>query len=98
MNVFARKMEQMEKRLNFFTTAYNGKYVHSITLPWTVISSNADSIKANTLYWSPPAIKFLLQDYTMTARARKMNMWQVTLSAIVVLVTLGLCLFKRSHA
>ena len=92
------KMEKIEKRLNFVSTAYTGKYVHSITMPWPVVSSNADSAKSNTLYWNPPAIKFLLQDYTMTARARKMNVWQMTISAIVVLATLGLFVFKRRNA
>jgi hypothetical protein len=57
-------------------------------VPWTVANTNADSVNNNTLYWNPPVIKFLLQDYTMTARARKMNVWTAVIAAAVLLSTL----------
>jgi hypothetical protein len=85
-----QKLSRMEKRLNFIGEAYSGKYVHSISMPWSIVSSNADSIRGKTLYWHPPAIKFLLQGYTMTARARKMNGWQTGISAAMILITIGL--------
>ena len=89
------KSEEMEKRLDFIAEAYSGKYVHSISMPWTVISSNADSVSGNVLYWQPPAIKFLLRDYTMTARTRKINTWQTGVSAAFVLLTLGLFVVRH---
>lgn len=90
-----KKTVEIEKRVNFISSAYSGKYVHSIVLPWTVVSSNADSVNGNTLYWHPPAIKFLLRDYTMTAHARKMNGWQTGISAALILSTVGLFIFRR---
>jgi hypothetical protein len=92
-----RKTEELEKRLDFISDAYSGKYLHAITLPWTVVSSNADSAASNTLFWKPPVIKFLLQDYTMTASARKMNVWAVGISAVLVLATAGLFLLARKR-
>ena len=90
-----KKSSEMERRLNFISEAYSAKFTHSILLPWTVVSSNADSVKNNRLFWQPPVIKFLLKDYTMTARARKMNVWAVALSAAVVLITVGLFFFRN---
>ena len=90
-----KKKAEIEKRLGFIYWAYSSKYLHSITMPWAVVSSNADSARNNTLYWNPPAIKFLLQDYTMTAHARKVNVWQVSISAMLVLATLGLFIFRK---
>lgn len=92
---FVGRMEEMEKRLNFISYAFNGKYLHSITVPGTIISSNADSITNHTLYWKPAAIKFLLDDYTMTVHSRKINLWQTGVSAMVVLVTVGLFFRRR---
>ena len=90
-----RKTEEMEKRLDFISKAYSGKFVHTINMPWKVVSSNADSVKGNALYWNPPVIKFLLKDYTMTASARQMNVVAVIISGGLVLITLGLFFFRR---
>jgi hypothetical protein len=92
--VIRRKSHEMDRRLSFVSDAYSAKYRHSITMPWTVVASNADSVKNNQLFWNPPVIKVLLKDYTMTARARKMNVWAVVLSAAVILLTLALFLFR----
>lgn len=82
-----RKTADIEARLEFLSEAYSGKYVHTIKMPWGVIESNADSIVNNQLFWRPPVVKFLLSDFTMTATARKMNVWAVVLSGFVVVAT-----------
>ncbi|MEX2231617.1 MAG: hypothetical protein WD824_05630 [Cyclobacteriaceae bacterium] len=90
-----KKTADIEKRLEFISEAYSGKYLHSIMLPWKVVDSNADSVNNNQLFWHPPVIKFLLKDYTMTARSRKMNVWAIAISAVVVGVTAGLFFVRR---
>lgn len=85
-----QKSREIERRANFISTAYSGEYLHAITLPWPVIESNADSVAGNTLFWRPPVIKFLLSDYTMSATARKMNVWAVVVSVLIVGVTVFL--------
>lgn len=91
-----QKAAEIEKRTNFISTAYSGEYVHSVTLPWAVVESNADSVAGNTLLWYPPVIKFLLNDYTMSATSRKMNLWAVVVSAVIVCITLWLFLRRGS--
>jgi len=88
----------IEKRLEFLSEAYSGKYVHKIEAPWTVIHSNADSAVANQLFWRPPVLKFLLSDYTMSVTARKMNVGAVVISGIIVLATIVLFFRKRERA
>lgn len=89
-----RKAVDIEKRLEFLSEAYSGRYVHSIRMPWSVVESNADSVVNNQLFWRPPVVKFLLSDFTMTARARKMNVWAVVVSGIIVVLTVGMFVYR----
>jgi hypothetical protein len=89
------KTAEFEKRLDFVSKASSGKYVHKISMPWAVVESNADSVNNNELYWHPPMVKFLLKDYTMTARSRKLNAWAVGISGVMVLATLALLMVGR---
>ena len=91
------KTAYMERRLEFMSEAYSGKYVHSIKMPWPVIDSNADSVISNRLFWRPPVVKFLFSDYTMSATARKMNILPVALSALLVVVTIGLFFYQGKN-
>jgi hypothetical protein len=75
---------KLELKSNFISTAYDGKYKHRINMPWEIVKTNADSTAANSAFWSPPAIKFLLKDYTMFAEARKLNWWTIVISALVI--------------
>ncbi len=90
-----KKSAKMERRLEFVSNAYSAKFRHRIRMPWKVISTNADSVNGHELFWNPPVTKFLLNDYMMTARARKMNIWAVAVSAMVVLLTIGLFFFRK---
>lgn len=90
-----QKTAEIEKRLEFLSNAYSGQYVHSIEMPWDLVESNADSAVSNRLFWRPPVVKFLLTDYTMSATSRKMNIWSVAISGLVVCVTIGMFFVKR---
>lgn len=92
-----QKIEDIEKRLEFLSEAYSGKYVHSITMPWSVVESNADSVIDNKLLWRPPVVKFLLSDYTMSATARKMNVWAVVASVVIIVVTIGMFVYRAAR-
>jgi hypothetical protein len=84
----------IEKKINFMCDAASGKYLHSITVPWRVSKTNADSIHGSTVVWNPPVIKFLLSDYVMTVEGRNLNLWPTILSAAFILVTLALFVNK----
>lgn len=94
-NAIRKKSLEMEERLEFIAKASSGKYLHSISLPWTLVDSNADSTTNNQLFWRPPVIKFMLKDYTMTARARKMNVFAVVITLATVATTLGLFFLRN---
>jgi len=91
------KSKEVERRINFVSEASSGKFTHNILMPWTVVDTNADSVSNHSLYWHPPVVKFLLTDYTMTARSRKMNVWAVAVSGVVVVLTVGLFFMRRKR-
>jgi hypothetical protein len=88
----------IKSRLNFMVEiSSEGKFTHAITMPWKVITTNADSINGSTLYWQPPTIKFLLNDYTMYAASRKLNYWAVLIAGILILSSiLAFWIIKRT--
>jgi hypothetical protein len=79
--------QPIEKRINFMSHASEGKYIHAIKMPWRVISTNADSVKGNEVYWHPPVARFLLRDYTMYANTRQINYWAVAVSVVIIAFT-----------
>ncbi len=88
--------DEIETLTNFISVASNGKYVHSITLPYNnVVNSNADSVAGNTLYWKPSSTKFLLKDYEMMGEARTPNIWAIAISGGFILLTIVLIFYKR---
>lgn len=93
---FDRLNKESERTINFMSSAAEGKYTHSIKMPWSVVDTNADSVSGNQLIWQPPVIKFMLNDYTMYAESRQINYWAVILSATVVVVTV-LAFVRRSR-
>lgn len=86
--------KQEDAKTNFINHANEGKYIHVINMPWTVVRTNADSVSGNRLQWNPPAIKFLLKDYTMYAEVRKVNLWAFAVSAVVLFFT-GYLFWRR---
>lgn len=85
-----------ESKINFITTAHDGKYINRINLPWDIVRTNADSVSGNSLIWAPSSIKFLLKDYTMYGECRKLNWWAVMVSVLIVGFTAYLFVRKRN--
>jgi len=90
-----RRNQILEDRLNFISSASEGKFKHIIHLPWEVIETNADSTSGKTIVWAPPSIKFLLKDYTMYGECRKPNYSLWALSGATLLL-IGYLLVRRS--
>jgi hypothetical protein len=93
--IYNERIKEFEKRLEFMSSAGALRIRHRIQLPWTVLASNCDSLYNNSAYWQPPVTKFMLQDYTMYAEGRELNVIAVSLSALVLLFT-GF-LYLRRH-
>lgn len=75
---------------SFINHASEGKYTHIINMPWSIVRTNADSVSDKRLQWNPPSIKFLLKDYTMYAESRKINLWAIIVSIVVVVFSVYL--------
>ncbi len=77
----------IEARLEFMSYANYGKYFHTIQLPGEVIDTNADSLSGPRAIWKPSVYKFIAKDYTMYAETRKLNLWAVIVSVLVLIAT-----------
>jgi hypothetical protein len=93
---FAELSKDINSRITFMSFARDGKYTNVIDMPWTVVNSNADSVAGNKLYWRPLATKFAIREYTMFAESRRLNLWAVIVS--VLLVGLSAFVLLRSRA
>jgi hypothetical protein len=91
----ANLQQELESLMNFISIASNGKYVHSITMPYGIVNSNADSVAGNTLYWKPTSTKFLLRDYKMVGEARTPNIWAIVVSIGFILLSVTLIFNRR---
>ena len=80
--------KDISSRVKFMGYARDGKYTNIIEMPWAVINSNADSVAGNRLYYRPLPTKFAIQSYTMFAESRKLNIWAVVVSLLIVGATI----------
>lgn len=95
---YQQRSKEIKSRIDFMSEAgFASKYTHIIKMPWDVIETNADSVSGNTLLFQPPAIKFLLKDYTMHASGRRLNYWALIVSGLLIVVTIIAFLKKRSN-
>jgi len=85
----------LNSRLSFMSFMKDGKFTNIITMPWTVVKSNADSVSGNKLFWRPPVTKFSFTEYEMYAESRKMNTWVVVASGGFVVLTLAAWLRRK---
>src|SRR5260221_13413666 len=87
---------RLEKRISFISDSNEGKYGHSVKMPWEGIETNADSVRGTDLFWQPPVTKFLLTDYTMYAKSRRLSYWTLIVSGLVIITTLFV-FYKRKR-
>lgn len=87
---FQELSQDLKRRTDFMSFARDGKYLNIFEMPWSVVSSNADSIAGNNLYWRPLVNKFVFMDYEMYAESRQMNWWAMAISVVIVGATLVL--------
>lgn len=81
---------EMEK-LNDFTSTF---FKYRLVMPGHLLASNG-MIQQDTISWKLDATKMLNSDYTLTAASKKMNLWAVIVSAVIVLLALVLLFRKR---
>lgn len=92
---FEELSKNLNSRISFMSFANDGKYNIEIEMPWTITYSNADSVHNNTLLWKPFPTKFSFNEYTMIAESRKLNVWTVVVSAILLIGAIYVAVKKR---
>jgi hypothetical protein len=85
---FNERTKTLNARLDFMSFARDGKYLSEFEMPWTVVHSNADSVVGNRLYWRPVVNKFVYMDYEMFAESRRLNVWAVMASVVIIVLTI----------
>ena len=81
---------EFEHETDFYSVATNAEYVNIITMPGSLVQTNADSVNQNTGYWKPRSTRFLLKDYVMTAESRQMNGWAWIVTGVIVMAAIFL--------
>lgn len=94
---YREERKRIESKLEFMLWASEGHYRHTIEMPGQVITHNADSVSGNKLIWSPPALKFMVRDYSFQAESRMPNLWAWMVSGAVVVASLLLLIFRRKR-
>ena len=79
--------KELQPRLGFMSFARDGKYSISFDMPWAITNTNADSVAANYALWKPVMHKFAFSNYEMYAESRRLNLWAVMVSVMVIGVT-----------
>jgi len=78
-------------KLNDYTSTY---FKYRLIMPGQLLTANG-LIKQDTILWSLDATKMLNSDYTLTATSKKMNIWAVIVSGLVVMLAIVLLFRKR---
>ncbi len=94
---FAMRSKVIESKLAFISWASEGTYQHVIAMPGKVVSSNADSVIGNRLLYHPPVIKFLIMDHKLHATSRKLNLWAVITTVVILGLTIVLFARRRKE-
>ncbi len=96
-DVIDKDIKSVTKKIERMGDA-DGNYLNSVSMPGLIISTNADKIEGNKASWEFESRRFTIRDFEMKAESRVMNVWAVTLSAVIVfliLTSLLIPVFKR---
>ena len=87
---FLELSRDINSRIEFMSFARDGKYTSMVEMPWPILTSNADSVAGNKLFWRPLVTKFTIQPYEMYTESRRLNIWAVAVSALIIVVSVVL--------
>lgn len=85
-----KRLERLEEKL----FANNVEYV--LTLPGTLVDANTPLINQDTLRWKVTAVRFLTDDYELTATSREANRWAFAVAFFLVALS-AYCLVRAKH-
>ena len=94
--LYAAKKSEIEKKFEENTRQFkifeNGiKY--DLWLPGNIVSANTSTREGGFLTWKVNALRFVSEDYVLTAQSRVTNIWAFVVTAALVLLSI-ICLAK----
>lgn len=79
--------DYLEQELDFFDSGQTIRY--DLVMPGKILSANTELIRQDTVSWNINTLRFLTDDYVLTATSRKLSGWRLALTAILVVGALG---------
>ena len=67
-----------------------GAIQFELTMPGTLLSSNASLSTNNIMVWKIDGLRLLTGNYVLTAESRVINYWAFGLTLLIILATLGI--------
>jgi hypothetical protein len=77
----------------------DGDYINTVLMPGTILDTNAEDVKGNSVVWRFTGDQFGVGDYEMIAESRSVNVWAVAATGIfaLFLVVLPVALRMREE-
>ena len=82
------KIQFLEKMLD------NENYKVTVKMPGILTETNSPSAEGNLVSWNVNTYSFLFEDTTMEVESRIINKWMFVLAGIILLLLIGLTIFK----
>jgi len=68
----------------------NGDYVSTVVMPGTLLDTNAEEVKGNSVVWRFSDRHLSIADYEMRVDSRSVNVWPMAVTGLVVLLLIFL--------
>lgn len=89
LNAFDEQFEQSD-----FVRSQQHAFLYKLVMPGEVLSSNGVR-HGDTLQWNLTAARFFLDDFTLEAQSRKLNVWMILIIAGLFITTIIAFAAKR---
>jgi hypothetical protein len=83
-NISAEMVKTIEEEIPDFTRFFTAELKYMLSLPGTIIATNAPFINGDTLSWKVDAYRFFINDYNLNALSRKTNYWAFAVTGIII--------------
>jgi hypothetical protein len=72
-----------------------GDYVSTVVMPGTILDTNAEEVKGNSVVWRFTDEHLSMADYVMQVESRSINVWALIVTGLVVLLLIALPVWMR---
>jgi hypothetical protein len=90
--------KQLEDEVRITLDLMDDEFEFSIILPGTLVSSNADTTKGDTLFWTYSVRDFLHEDYVLSAKSEQAHPSRINVVILLLMaLILGLFIWRRNR-